>query len=67
MFLDKFSRLISTLLDKSRDNYHVTRMNLLETKKLRILLKSNTPADVYFGRDQEMLTKREDIKQRTLL
>ena len=29
-------------------------------------LKNVTPADVYFGRDQEILSKREQIKQRTL-
>ena len=29
-------------------------------------LNNVTPADVYFGRDQEILAKREDIKQRTL-
>ena len=30
-------------------------------------LNNVTPADVYFGRDQEILAKREIIKQRTLL
>ena len=30
-------------------------------------LNNVTPADVYFGRDQEGLAKREIIKQRTLL
>ena len=29
-------------------------------------LSNVTPADVYFGRDREILTKREQIKQRTL-
>jgi transposase InsO family protein len=30
-------------------------------------LNNITPADVYFGRGQEILARREDIKQRTLL
>jgi len=30
-------------------------------------LNNVTPADVYFGRDQEILTKRKIIKQCTLL
>ena len=30
-------------------------------------LNNVTPADVYFGRDQEILAKRENIKLRTLL
>jgi len=30
-------------------------------------LNNVTPADVYFGRDQEVLARREIIKQRTLL
>jgi hypothetical protein len=30
-------------------------------------LNNVTPADVYFGRDQEVLARREVIKQRTLL
>lgn len=30
-------------------------------------LNNVTPADVYFGRDQEILIKREEIKQRTLM
>ena len=30
-------------------------------------LNNVTPADVYFGRDQEILFRREIIKQRTLL
>ncbi|RLD56569.1 MAG: transposase [Bacteroidetes bacterium] len=30
-------------------------------------LNNVTPADVYFGRDQEILANREFIKQRTLL
>ncbi|HUX59645.1 MAG TPA: integrase core domain-containing protein [Bacteroidales bacterium] len=30
-------------------------------------LNNVTPADVYFGRDQEIFARREDIKQRTLL
>jgi len=30
-------------------------------------LNNVTPADVYFGTDQEILAKREDIKRRTLL
>jgi hypothetical protein len=30
-------------------------------------LNNVTPADVYFGRDLEILAKREIIKQRTLL
>jgi len=29
-------------------------------------LRNVTPADVYFGRDREILTKREQIKQRTM-
>ena len=30
-------------------------------------LNNVTPADVYFGRDQEVLARRETIKQLTLL
>ena len=30
-------------------------------------LNNVTPADVYYGRDQEIFARREDIKQRTLL
>jgi len=30
-------------------------------------LNNVTPADVYFGRDQEVLARREIIKQRTLM
>jgi len=30
-------------------------------------LNNVTPADVYFGRDQEILARREIIKQHTLL
>ena len=29
-------------------------------------LRNVTPADVYFGRDREILTKRKQIKQRTM-
>jgi len=29
-------------------------------------LDNLTPADVYFGRDKEVLNKREQIKKRTL-
>ncbi|HUX97909.1 MAG TPA: integrase core domain-containing protein [Bacteroidales bacterium] len=30
-------------------------------------LNNVTPADVYYGRDQDIFARREDIKQRTLL
>jgi len=30
-------------------------------------LNNMTPADVYFGRDKEILEKRQKIKQKTLL
>jgi hypothetical protein len=30
-------------------------------------LNNVTPADVYYGRDREVLTKREQIKKKTML
>ena len=30
-------------------------------------LNNVTPADVYYGRDQEILTRREQIKKKTML
>ncbi len=30
-------------------------------------LRNVTPADVYFGKDREILTRREQIKKRTML
>ena len=41
-------------------------MNYYNNQRYHESLNNITPADVYFGRDQEILAMREDIKQRTL-
>ena len=42
-------------------------INYYNNQRYHESLNNVTPADVYFGRDKEVLARREIIKQRTLL